>query len=126
MNLTSEQVHWILGAVLAAAGLLLIFRSLALLKGRWVDYVVPSTLVLVGIELALDPLVHGEAAPAGYAAEVTQHFILSGLLLASSIFEFLRVARRRRSLAWRLPFVSRCSSVRGSSRCTLSMTWTDP
>jgi hypothetical protein len=103
MSLTSEQVHWLFGLLLVVTAILLILRSLGFLNGRWPDYIIPLALAVFGIELAIDPLVHGEALPANYAGEMAQHFVISGVLLAASIAELLRVAKRGRTLWWRLP-----------------------
>lgn len=103
MELTSEQVHWIAGGVFVAGGIILLLRATAVLIGRWIDYVIPAGLALFGIEAFVDPLLHGAAMPSNYAAEMTQHFVMSGLLLVAAISEFLRVSRRATSLAWRLP-----------------------
>lgn len=106
MNLTSEQVHWIAGVVLIVTAALLLLRSVAVLQGRWLDYVVPAVLVLFAAELALDPLVHGKAMPANYAGEMSQHFIMSAVLAVAAAGELLRVATGQRSFAWRLPMMA--------------------
>jgi len=106
MGLTSEQVHWIFGAALVMGALLLLLRALGRLEGRWVDFVVPGLLGLLGVELLLDPLVHGTAGPGNYAKETAQHFALGGVLIAASAAEFVRVIRRREGLLWRIPLVA--------------------
>ncbi|MEO5322317.1 hypothetical protein PV773_03235 [Mesorhizobium sp. CC13] len=106
MGFTSEQVHWMFGVVIVATGMLLLLRHIAGMKGRWLDYVVPTALAIFGTEFALDPLVHGEAMPTNYAAEMTQHFIVSVVLLGASAAEFVRLARSGQSFAWRLPLVA--------------------
>ena len=103
MGLTSEEVHRIFGLVLMAAALLLLLRSLGRLRGRWVDYLVPALLALFGVELFIDPLVHGAAAPEGYAREMAQHFVLGALLVAAAAAELMRVFRKGEGLTWRLP-----------------------
>lgn len=113
MNLTSEQVHWIFGAALIVTAVLLLLRARAILKGGWTDYIVPSALAVFGIEFALDPLVHGEAAPQNYAAEMYQHFIVSAALIVASGAEFLRLARAGRSFLWRLPLVTALAVAAG-------------
>lgn len=106
MELTSEQVHWIFGGVLIAASLLLILRATGKVRWRSLDYLVPSLLALMGIELVLDPLVHGAAAPGGYAQETSQHLILGLLLIGTSMAELIRIRRGTEKLAWRLPLAA--------------------
>lgn len=113
MGLTSEMVHWIFGTALTAGAALLVLRAMGTVKGRWVDFVVPSLLGLFGIELLLDPLVHGTAAPGNYAKETAQHFALGGLLIASAAAEGVRVLRHGKSLAWRLPLAVALSIAAG-------------
>lgn len=106
MGLTSEQVHWIFGGVLVAASALFLLRDSGRLGWRWLDYLLPGLLALFGIELLLDPLVHGDAAPANYAAETAQHFTLGLLLIATSGAELLRVLRNWQGTAARLPLTA--------------------
>lgn len=106
MELTSEQVHWIFGGVLVAVSAIYLLRDW---RGRdWprLDYLLPGLLALFGIEMLLDPLVHGNAAPGNYAAETAQHFTLGLLLIATSAAELLRVARGWRGPAARLPLAA--------------------
>ena len=106
MGLTSEQVHWIFGATLIATTVLLILRDVGRITGRWIDYLVPALLGAFGVETLLDPLVHGDAAPAAYAAETAQHFALGLLLLGAAAAEFVRTWRNGIGLLWRLPLAA--------------------
>lgn len=103
MNLTSEQVHWLFGGALVVAAVLLILRGNQRIASRWLDYVTPGLLLLFGIELLLDPLVHGSAVPANYAAETAQHFAFGLVLIAAAGGEMVRVRRDGDGWAWRLP-----------------------
>lgn len=103
MNLTSEQVHWIFGAVLLVVSAVLIVRDIGTIQARWVDYLVPALLAAFGAEMLLDPLVHGAAAPANYGAETAQHFTLGLLLIGAAGAELLRTWRRGEGFLWRLP-----------------------
>ena len=114
MGLTSEQVHWIFGGVLVAASSMLLLREARRLDWPAVDYLLPVLLAVFGMELLLDPLVHGDAAPANYAAETAQHFTLGILLLATSAAELLRVARGWRGLAGRLPLAAALAAAAGA------------
>jgi uncharacterized membrane protein HdeD (DUF308 family) len=104
MNFTSEQVHWIFGTMIASSAVLLVLRESGRLSGGWLNFVTPSLLLLFGIEMLVDPWVHGSAAPSNYAAETTQHFILGLLLIGSAVAEMVRVKRRGEGWLWRLPF----------------------
>lgn len=106
MGLTSEQVHWIFGGLLIAVSAVLILRDTGRIKARWVDYLLPALLAAFGLEMLLDPLVHGDAAPANYEAETSQHFLLGLLLIGASVAEFIRTRRGGEGFAWRLPLAS--------------------
>ena len=56
--------------------------------------------------MLLDPLVHGTAAPANYAAETAQHFGLGLLLIGAAAAEFARAWRRGEGFLWRLPLAA--------------------
>lgn len=103
MNLTSEQVHWIYGGVLVAAAVLLILREYGRIETPWLDYVTPILLLLFGVELALDPLVHGTALPTHYARETAQHLALGILLVVTGAAEIVRLRRKGSGWPWRLP-----------------------
>jgi len=106
MALTSEQVHWIYGAVLVSAAVLLIARESRRVEANWLDYVTPALLLLFGLELLVDPLVHGTALPTNYSAETTQHFALGLLLIGSAAAEMVRLGRGGEGWRWRLPFAA--------------------
>ena len=106
MNLTSEQVHWIFGGVLLAVTVVLILRDIGKVRARWIDYLVPALLAAFGVEMLLDPLVHGTAAPVNYAAETAQHFTLGLLLIGAAAAELLRTWRRGEGFLWRLPLAA--------------------
>ncbi|MBI3439297.1 MAG: hypothetical protein HY054_11735 [Proteobacteria bacterium] len=48
MSLTSEQVHWFFGAALIAAAPPLFASAIGKLKGRWLDFVPFTALLLAG------------------------------------------------------------------------------
>ncbi len=103
MSLTSEQVHWIYGAILIAAAAPLILAALGKLEGRWLDFIPFAAMLAAGVEMALDPFVHARALPSAYGAEMAQHYVLSVLLLVAAGLEFVRARGRRAVWAWRLP-----------------------
>lgn len=103
MGLTSEQVHWMFGAVMVAGAALLLLRAIGRMRGRWVDFVVPALPFLFGVEMLVDPLVHGTALPENYFKEAAQHFALGVVLIAAAAAESVRVFRRQDTFIWRLP-----------------------
>lgn len=114
MGLTSEQVHWIFGTVLIATTVVLILRDVGRIRARWVDYLVPALLAAFGVEMLLDPLIHGDAAPANYAAETAQHFTLGLLLLGAATAELVRTWRGGEGFVWRLPLAAALAIAAGS------------
>ena len=103
MSMTSEQVHWLFGAGLVIFALAMLLHAERGIRSRWPEFLVAAALLVFGLALIFDPLLHGAAAPRDYAAETAQHIGLGLLLLAGSGAEFYRIARRRRGLVWRLP-----------------------
>lgn len=103
MSLTSEQVHWVYGAVLIAAAAPLILAAQGKLGGRWLDFIPFAALAAAGLELAVDPLVHGAALPEAYGAEMGQHYALSAALLVGAGLEFWRVRGAKTAWLWRTP-----------------------
>lgn len=111
MGLTSEQVHWIGGVVLAAGALLVILREAGVLRADVLRYLVGAGLTLVGAAMLLDRFLHGEAAPQDYEAETAQHLIQGGVVLAVGIVELLRAADRLKRRAWALAFPAGVAAV---------------
>ena len=89
MDLTSEQVHRIGGAVIVVVVVLVLTHGTGVLRLRWIPYLVPLLLVAYGLESFLDTWIHGSAAPANYAAETTQHVIQGIAVLAAGVVEGL-------------------------------------
>lgn len=106
MNFTSEQVHWLYGGALVLAAILLMLREYGRVEGRWLDFVTPALLLLFGLELLVDPLVHGTAAPANYGRETAQHYALGLLLIVTAVAELVRLRRRAEGWPWRLPLAA--------------------
>lgn len=103
MGWTSEQVHWAFGAALVAVGIVLLARAYDVIRARWPDFVIPAALLAFALALILDPLIHGSAAPADYAAETGQHLALGLVLVTASALELYRVAKQRDAWLWRSP-----------------------
>lgn len=102
MNLTSEQVHWVFGAVLFVVPIPLILDELGVLDGRWPSFIVPIALFAIGLALILDPLIHGRAAPAEYSHETGQHLVLGAMALAMGGVEAARALGGLESSVWAL------------------------
>lgn len=105
MSLTSEHVHWIFGAALSAAGSLLLLVATDRLRVRWTRSIMPVALFAFGIELLLDPLVHGRELPTGYAKETAQHFALGLLLVTTTAADLFRTLTDLQSRLWHLRLV---------------------
>lgn len=102
MKLTSEQVHWVFGAVLSVLPIPLILNELVVIDGRWPSFIVPIALFAIGLALILDPLIHGRAAPTEYAHETVQHLVLGAMALAVGGVETARALGGLESSAWAL------------------------
>ncbi|OGW53745.1 MAG: hypothetical protein A2Z46_01870 [Nitrospirae bacterium RBG_19FT_COMBO_55_12] len=100
MNLTSEQVHWIIGGWIAIIACFLILNETRVLAARWVRWLLPVGMLAVGIELIIDPLLHGAAAPGGYEHETAQHFMLGAGLIVVAALEGLREKEVLRHRFW--------------------------
>lgn len=91
MGMTSTQGHWIPGVFIIAVALFAILHETGVVKRRWIAYVFPIAIILVGLQGILDKFMHGSAAPTNYGAETIQHIVQGSILLAAGIVELLRV-----------------------------------
>ncbi|MCC6625276.1 MAG: hypothetical protein IT385_28770 [Deltaproteobacteria bacterium] len=90
-------VHQIAGAALVVIALLLLARALGWIRGDWPVYVLPASLLLLGLFLLLDPIVfHGGT----FGAEGTQHQIQGAVLIVVAAVELGRARRRLPHRAW--------------------------
>lgn len=90
-------VHQIAGAALVAFALLLLARALGRIRGDWPVYVLPVSLLLLGLFLVLDPIVfHGGT----FGAEGTQHQIQGAVLIVVAAVELGRAKKRLPHRAW--------------------------
>lgn len=102
MELTSEQVHWIVGAVITAFAVLLLWLETRRAPVPWAQFVIPSLLLGSGGILVFDPLLHGAAAPANYDAETAQHVGMGLVLSAVGMLEMARPSSKLKASAWAL------------------------
>lgn len=105
MGMTSEQVHWLYGALLAAFSVPMLLHARGIITSRWPEFTIGAALLLFGLGLIFDPFLHGAAGPGDYAAETAQHLTLGIVLLLGSGFELFRAATRRQAFLWRAPLV---------------------
>lgn len=103
--MTSEQVHWLYGALLAAFSVPMLLHVRGIITSRWPEFTIGAALLLFGLGLIFDPFLHGSAGPSDYAAETAQHLTLGIVLLLGSGFELFRTATRRHTFLWRAPLV---------------------
>lgn len=101
MGLTSEQVHWIIGGLVTAFALVLILHQTGVLKARLLRYLLGGGVAALGVQVLLDPLIHGSAAPEGYGAETLQHMVQGLVVLGVGVVEILRARERLRHRAWK-------------------------
>jgi len=102
MELTSEQVHWIVGAVITAFAALLLWLETRPASVPWARFVIPSLLLSAGLMLVFDPLLHGAAAPENYGAETAQHIGMGVVLLAIGAIELARAMGKLSAPGWAL------------------------
>lgn len=105
VGMTSEQVHWLYGALLAAFSVPMLLHARGVITSRWPEFTIGAALLLFGLGLIFDPFLHGAAGPGDYAAETAQHLTLGIVLLLGSGFELFRAATRRQTFLWRAPLV---------------------
>lgn len=101
MGLTSEQVHWIVGGLVSVFALVLILHQTGALQARPLRYLLGGGITALGVQVLLDPLIHGSAAPEGYGAETVQHMVQGVLILGVGVVELLRAREKLRHRAWR-------------------------
>ena len=106
MNLTSEHVHWIFGVFLTIVPIVLLLHHGGAMRARWPIFIIPVTFLLLSIEIVLEPLVHGNAAPAGYAPESAQHMMIATLALAIAMIETGRALGRLQAKVWAMALPS--------------------
>ncbi|EAR21338.1 hypothetical protein [Nitrococcus mobilis] len=100
MGLSSEQVHWLFGVFLALIVSPLILHDIQVFRRQRSALLIPCALLIVGIALLLDPMIHGSALPANYSKETDQHIFLSALLLSIGVIEGARCFGKLPALLW--------------------------
>jgi hypothetical protein len=103
MQLTSEHVHWILGALIATVSVLQLLYESRVISTPHVRYAVPLVLFALGLETFVDPILHGPAMVHS-PHETRQHVAMGVLAFATGAVEFLRLKARLRHGAWGLLF----------------------
>lgn len=74
MELTSEQIHWIDGALAVLLALFLILCETRAVNFRWSGFIVPAGLLIFGLGLVFDPLFHASDISESFGQEIRQHF----------------------------------------------------
>lgn len=100
MELSSQTVHQIGGLVFILLALVSSYRVLVHGKLRMPEWLLAGLFVAYGIESFVDPLVHGTAAPANYAAESAQHLVQGALLVLAGVLEILRLSGVLKGRIW--------------------------
>ncbi|RTL46301.1 MAG: hypothetical protein EKK53_04555 [Burkholderiales bacterium] len=102
MGLTTEQVHWIGGALIAATVFLMLLKQSGVLPWQRLDYLLPLLLVGYGIESAADVWLHGDAVPSNYGSEARQHLLQGGVMLAAGLIQGLVLGGTLQHRLWQL------------------------
>jgi hypothetical protein len=93
-------IHQIAGAILALFAALLLARELGFIRAGWPRFVLPTSLVVLGLFLVLDPIVfHG----GDFGPEGRQHQLQGGLLLGVAVIELGRARGRLIHRLWGAP-----------------------
>lgn len=90
MNLTSEQVHWIYGALISVVSMGLIVAEASQVPQKHSRPFLIGTILFLAFGFLIDPLLHGNLLPRNYFQEMRQHNALGLLLLGLGTIEFLR------------------------------------
>ena len=102
MQLSSEQVHWIDGGLIAVFSLALIILETRRRKFQWTKFFVPAGLLILAAGLIFDPLFHGEQAAESFQREIRQHFWLGLILTPAAAVETGLALRLLDGKFWRL------------------------
>ena len=102
MDITPTEVHRLIGSVTAAVSLILLAHEGFRFLSRWVVYLLPAGLILLGSETFLDPLIHGGGESPHSPLETQQHYLAGGALVTAGIVEVLRVRGILASVRWQL------------------------
>lgn len=102
MNFSSEQVHWIYGALISIVSVALIVINVRPYSSTRAQQLIVTTIFLLAFGLLIDPLIHGNRLPANYSLEMQQHNFLGVLLIGLGITEFLNLKKIINSSLWNL------------------------
>ncbi len=142
-GILSETMHRLYGVTILGLSTALLREESGTFTARRFRYAVPAVTIAAGGLLAIDPLLHGSAAPTNDGDETRQHVLLGGLLFAvgsvdlaskrgGSITGRGASSMHSRALAAEEPdllharaspasFVAR--GIRSAARSSMSMTW---
>ena len=101
-GITSETMHHIYGGAILGLSTTLVLENAEVFRAPRLRYVVPTTVMAAGLFLAIDPLLHGGAAPENYGAETRQHLLIGGMLAGIGAVDFAREAGWLEHWAWGL------------------------
>jgi hypothetical protein len=101
MGLTTEQLHWLVGAELAALALVLIAHEAGVWRWAALRYALAATLLLFAAEGFLVPMLQRAVSHEPFDLATKQHLVLAALCLLVGVAEWLRAAGRLPGARWR-------------------------
>lgn len=102
MQLSSEQIHWIDGALVVLFSVALIALEMRRHSFNWTKFFVPAGLLILAAGLIFDPLFHGSAVTESFEREIGQHFWLGLILTPAAAIETGLAFGLLRGKFWRM------------------------
>lgn len=102
MQLNSEQIHWIDGALIVVFSLALIFLETRRHSFKGSKFFIPAGLLIFAAGLIFDPLFHGSAVAESFEREIGQHFWLGLILTPAAVVETALAFGMLRGRFWRM------------------------
>lgn len=104
MELTSEQVHWIDGAIVIAVTFFLLVSELRPFTFSWNRFLIPAGLLIFGIGLFFDPLFHGYNFLDTFGGEIRQHIWFGSVVLIAALIETAKAFGWLETNFWNIVF----------------------
>lgn len=102
MRLSSEQVHWINGALIVIFSLASIALETRRRDSKSIKFFVPAGVFVLAAGLVFDPLFHGRSVTESFQREIRQHFWLGVILTPAAAVETGLAFGLLRGKLWRM------------------------